>query len=80
MMKELDQIVLTTDLPEHGLQAGDIGTVVLVHREGEGYEVEFVALDGETLAVVSLFGHQVRPVAPREIACVRSVEPHPQAA
>lgn len=80
MMKELDQIVLTTDLPEHGLQAGDIGTVVLVHREGEGYEVEFVALDGETLAVVSLFGHQVRPVAPREIARVRSVEPHPQAA
>ncbi|HEY9285510.1 MAG TPA: DUF4926 domain-containing protein [Pyrinomonadaceae bacterium] len=79
-MKELDQIVLTTDLPEHGLQAGDIGTVVLVHREGEGYEVEFVALDGETLAVVSLFSDQVRPVAPREIARVRSVEPHPQAA
>jgi len=31
MIKELDQVVLKTDLPEHGLQQGDIGTVVLVH-------------------------------------------------
>lgn len=80
MIKELDQVVLTTDLPDSGLQAGDIGTVVLVHRGGAGYEVEFVALDGETLAVVSLPVGQVRPIAPREIARVRSVEPHPQAA
>lgn len=80
MIKELDQVVLTTDLPDSGLQAGDIGTVVLIHGEGAGYEVEFVALDGETLAVVSLPAEQVRPIAPREIARVRSVEPHPQAA
>ncbi|HLL73698.1 MAG TPA: DUF4926 domain-containing protein [Pyrinomonadaceae bacterium] len=80
MIKELDQVVLTTDLPDNGLQAGDIGTVVLAHGEGAGYEVEFVALDGETLAVVSLTAGQVRPIAPREIARVRSVEPHPQAA
>jgi Domain of unknown function (DUF4926) len=80
MIKELNQIVLTTDLPEYGLQAGDIGTVVLVHQEGAGYEVEFVALDGETLAVVSLLAAQVRAVAPREIARVRTIEPHPQAA
>lgn len=80
MIKELDQIVLTTELPEYGLQAGDIGTVVLVHQEGAGYEVEFVALNGETLAVVSLFASQVRPIAPREIARVRTIEPHPQAA
>lgn len=80
MIKELDQIVLTVDLPEHGLQAGDIGTVVLVHREGAGYEVEFIALDGETLAVATLFATQVRPIAPREIARVRTIEPRPQAA
>ena len=80
MINELDQIVLTVDLPEHGLQAGDIGTVVLVHREGAGYEVEFVALDGETLAVATLFASQVRPIAPREIARVRTIDPHPQAA
>ena len=80
MIKELDQIVLTTDLPEYGLQPGDIGTIVLVHQGGAGYEVEFVALDGETLAVVSLFAGQVRPVAPREIARARRIESQPHAA
>ncbi|MBN1200480.1 MAG: DUF4926 domain-containing protein [Anaerolineae bacterium] len=39
-IQELESIVLTEDMPEHGLRAGDIGTVVLIHGEGEGYEVE----------------------------------------
>jgi hypothetical protein len=43
MIKELDTIVLTIDLPGFGLHAGDLGTVVLVHKHG-GYEVEFVTL------------------------------------
>ena len=74
MIKELDQIVLKEDLPEYGLQTGDLGTVVLVHQNGKGYEVEFVALDGESLAVVSLFANQVRPIREREIAKARAVE------
>jgi hypothetical protein len=74
MIKELDQIVLTEDLPEKGLQAGDIGTVVLIHQNGKGYEVEFVALDGENIAVVSLFANQIRPIKKREIANVRRLE------
>jgi hypothetical protein len=72
MIKELDTIVLTEDLPAHGLLRGDLGTVVLIHPGG-GYEVEFMTLDGETLAVVSLFPNQVRPVARREIAQARAV-------
>jgi len=60
MMKELDTVVLTADLPDHALIRGDLGTVALVHPGG-GYEVEFMTLDGETLAVVSLFPNQVRP-------------------
>ena len=39
MIQELDRIVLATDLPEYNLKNGDIGTVVLVHQEGVGYEV-----------------------------------------
>ena len=73
MMHELDTIILTEDLPEHALKQGDIGTIVLVH-DPAGYEVEFMTLDGETLAVVSLMPHQVRPVGPREIAQARTVE------
>ena len=72
MLKELDTVVLAIDLPEHGLSRGDLGTVVLVH-EDKGYEVEFMTLDGETLAVVSLFADQVRPVGHHEIAHARAV-------
>jgi hypothetical protein len=52
-MGELERVVLTIDLAEHGLKTDDIGTVVLVHGENQGYEVEFVTLTGETVAVVS---------------------------
>jgi hypothetical protein len=34
--------------------AGDAGTVVHVHRGGEGYEVEFVTLAGRTVGVLTL--------------------------
>jgi len=61
MIKELDIIVLTIDLPEFGLNVGDLGTVVLAHKHG-GYEVEFVTLEGETIAVISLAPEQVRLV------------------
>ena len=73
MIKELDQVVLTVDLPEHELVRGDIGTVVLLQGK-EGYEVEFVALDGETIAIASLSTSQVRPIGPREIAQARTIE------
>jgi len=60
MIRELESVVLTTDLPEYGLERDDIGTVVL-------------ALDGQTVAVVSVLAAQVRPVARREIAHARVV-------
>ena len=37
MIDQLDLVVLSTDLPERKLRAGDIGTVVMVHEEGRGY-------------------------------------------
>ena len=74
MLAELDGAVLAVDLPEHGLSEGDLGTVVLVHQN-RGYEVEFVTLDGETLAVVSLSADQSRPIGRHEIAHARAVSP-----
>lgn len=73
MIKELDTIVLAADLSEHGLIDGDIGTVVLVHRDTKGFEVEFVALDGETIAVATLPAEKVRPVRHGEIPHARRV-------
>ena len=75
MIAELENVILTADLPEQGLEQGDIGTVVLVHRSGEGYEVEFATLEGETVAVVTLLASQVRRIGEREIAHARILQP-----
>ena len=72
-IKELDSVVLTTDLPKHGLSAGDIGTAVLVHEGGKGCTVEFMTLAGKTIAVVTLLANQIRPIGKNEIAHVRHV-------
>ena len=62
MLKEHDRIVLTTDLPDDGLVAGDVGTVVHAYAEGAAYEVEFFTLDGRTAAIVTIQASRVRPV------------------
>lgn len=71
MIKEHEQIVLTTDLPEYDLKAGDVGVVVHIHGDGEAYELEIFALDGRTLDVVTVEASQVRPVSRRDVLHVR---------
>lgn len=66
-LEELERFVLTVDVPKHGLEAGDLGTVVLRH-EPEGYEGEFTYLAGGTRAMVSLHEEQVRPARDGEVA------------
>ena len=73
MINELDRVALTKALPEHGLEPGDVGTVVLVHKGGEGYTLEFMTLGGETLAIATVRGDFIRPVGSREITHVREV-------
>jgi hypothetical protein len=70
-VRELDRAVLQKDIPEHSLCKGDVGTVVMVHQCGAGYEVEFMALDGETVAVVTLTADQLRSIERHEIAHAR---------
>ena len=73
MINELDDVILTCDLPEHGLSAGDIGTVVLVARGHRGYEVEFTSLEGDPLAVETPRADQVRLTHAGEIAHAREL-------
>ena len=73
MIEELDRVALTRNLPEHGLIAGDIGAVVGVHQDGKGYTLEFMSLDGTTIAIVTLDAEGVRPLSKREIAHARQV-------
>ena len=73
MIKEHDRVVLTNSVPSQGLEEGDVGTVVHVYKDGEAYEVEFLALDGHTAAVVTLEAQQVRPVSARDITHTREL-------
>ena len=73
MIKEHDCVVLTQDLVDEGLKTGDIGTVVHIHAGGAGYEVEFMTLAGETVAVATLVSNQIRPITRRDIAHVREL-------
>lgn len=72
-IKEHDRIVLTVDVPAEKLAAGDVGVVIHIHSKGQAFEVEFIALDGKTLTIVTLERSQVRPVDQGEIAHARRV-------
>ncbi|MFQ5852238.1 MAG: DUF4926 domain-containing protein [Candidatus Binatia bacterium] len=74
MIQEHDLVVLTQDLPEERLMAGDVGTVVHIHEGGAGYEVEFMTLSGRTVAVATVMGPQVRPVSTRDMVHVRELQ------
>ncbi len=66
MYLEHDVVVLRHHLPAQGLVTDDVGAVVGVYRAG-GYEVEFTAADGDTVAVVTLAEGDIRPRRRREI-------------
>lgn len=70
-MTEFDLVVLQEDLPLKRLKTGDIGTIMTVYNEGEAFEVEFVTLTGEAVAVETLLSHQIRSVRASEIMSVR---------
>jgi hypothetical protein len=68
-----EHCVLSEDLPEHGLTAGDVGTVIAFNVEEKTYEVDFTTLQGAALAVVTLTASQVRSVLPGEMPHVRAM-------
>lgn len=70
---EHDVIVLTRDLPEHNLRAGDVGAVVQVYAAGKAYEVEFITGAGQTVAVETLVPTDIRTLGASEILHIRSV-------
>ena len=73
MIKEHGRVVLTKPVPVERLEAGDVGTVVHVFKDGLAYEVEFTTLDGETAAVVTVESSDVRPVSRKEITHAREL-------
>ena len=71
MITEHATVVLTENLPAAGLEAGDVGVVAHIHRNGEAYEVEFMTLDGGTLTIQTLEARQIRVAGNLDIPHVR---------
>ena len=78
MFKEHD--VLTDHAIGDGkeeLKPGDVGGVVHVHPGGEAFVVEFMSLDGETVALATVLSSQARPVTRTDITHPRTVPSQP---
>ncbi len=75
MIDELDTVVLTRDVPEHGLVTGDVGAVVHRYPDGALFEVEFVTADGHTVTLLQLGPTDLRPMEGKEILHARPLEP-----
>lgn len=73
MIEELDFVVLTHDIKEHGLKTGDVGTVVHCYDDKIGFEVEFVTAEGKTVAVLTLTTKDIRPFDNAEILHTREL-------
>jgi hypothetical protein len=70
-------VILTRDVSESGLRAGDVGTVVERHAVAgvneDGYSVEFVDMTGNTVAVVTLPASALRLPTPADRPAVRAL-------
>ena len=73
MIPEHSRVVLTADISADGLVAGDVGTVVHVYNDGAAYEVEFFNLKGETVAVATVEGNELRPVSHMDVTHARTL-------
>ena len=71
MLAEHSLVVLTRDIPESGLDAGDVGAIVHIYGQGVAYEVEFVDGVGTTVALVTLKSESVRAVGSGELLHTR---------
>lgn len=74
MISEHDRVVLTDDLSDYDLEAGDVGTVVHVYGDRAAFEVEFFTLEGDTVSVATVSPAQVRPVNTTDITHARSAK------
>jgi hypothetical protein len=69
--------ILTVDLPNEGLRAGDVGTVVERHQvpgvAEVGYSVEFFDMTGRMVAVVTVPTSSLRVPTAADLPAVRAM-------
>jgi hypothetical protein len=71
------EVILTRDVPESGLRAGDVGTVVERHAapgiSEEGYSIEFFDMTGNTVGMVTLPASALRLPTTADRPAVRAL-------
>jgi Domain of unknown function (DUF4926) len=76
LLPEYSIVVITSDMAEEGLVAGDVGTIVLTHvdQSGQpiGYELEIFSITGESLTTVGVGLSDVRLASDNDRAHARS--------
>ena len=69
--------ILTVDLPDDGLRAGDVGMVVERHQVPgvveAGYSVEFFDMIGHTVAVVTVPASSLRAPTSADLPAAREL-------
>lgn len=68
--EKIEIVVLAHDIPEHGLRAGDLGTVVEIYPGG-GLEVEFIRGSGATQALLTLDKRDLRRIDSHDLLATR---------
>jgi hypothetical protein len=68
--------VLMVDLPNEGLRAGDVGTVIERHQAAQdvvGYSIEFFDMTGRTVAVTTVSASNLRAPTSSDLPSVRAM-------
>jgi hypothetical protein len=69
-------VILTTDLPDEDLKAGDVGTVVdrhVVPGNEDGYSIEFFDMTGQTVGIATVQASLLRVPTHADRPAVRAM-------
>ena len=74
MYKLLESIIVTVNIPDYHVLAGDVGTIVEIYSLPQtAYEVEFVNPDGSTRALLTLSADQLRRLSSADVLTTRQI-------
>jgi hypothetical protein len=74
--EQFSDVILTRDLPEEDLKAGDVGTIVerhVVPGMEDGYSVEFFDMTGRTVVVATVQASLLRAPTHADRPAVRAM-------
>ena len=70
----LETVVATVDIPEEGIRAGDLGTIIDIYLElSKAYGVEFLTASGSERALITMAPQQFRRLTPADVLTTRQI-------